>query len=160
MRVRPAAPEWEEWHRFAVMGLRPAGHRVRVLADAAAPPAPVEEDLTRDTPTASFPAVLPSGGADLRLVDPGGRVRHSRRFLPDAAYRAEPAARVVRSADGAAFALLVEDVTGPAGTALTSGSHRLRVRYRRDNRAARPDSHVLSRAGKASDEFVVVDVDV
>ena len=64
---------------------------------------------------------------------------------------------MLRKADGTAFALVVNHPS-PPGSRIQPGEYRLALTYRRDNRAANPDSLLLSQAGDASPEAVNLDV--
>jgi hypothetical protein len=93
---------------------------------------------------------------ELRVVAPDGTVVHSRHFLPDDDYVAEDV-RVIRKADGTGFFILKPvGGSGPAPFAL--GQYRLKLTYRRDNRAADPRSRLLGQAGDHSAEVVAIDI--
>jgi hypothetical protein len=161
--VRHASPAWEDWHTFAGVGWRAAGRRIHVLSgrEVDAPeilPRAGEERLFQGAVGPAFAARLQESGADLRLLVPDGRSGHTRRVLPDAAYVPVAGARVVRSADGTAFVLLLPDAVAPGGSALAPGEYRLRFTYRRDNRTADPPSLVLSQNGDSTDETATLDI--
>jgi len=100
---------------------------------------------------------LPAEGADLRLSTVSGVSGHARAFLPDTSYDAA-AIRVLRKADGTGF-FVAEPAPTPAGwTYLAAGQYRLKLTYRRDNRAADPASQILREAGRSDPERVTIDV--
>jgi hypothetical protein len=161
-QVRHVHPKWEDWHQFdAAIGWRAAGRRLRVfagrVADSTLTADAGEEHLFQEAAPATFRARLHAPGVDVRIVDAAGQERHMRRCLPDAAYADVPSARVLRAADGTGMLVFVPGA-GPAGTALTAGEYRVRLTYRRDNTAADAGSLVLSQAGDASAETVLLDV--
>jgi hypothetical protein len=162
VQFRPPSDEadWAEWYTFGTVGQRAAGRRLRVLSESGPDPVPDrglagEEDLFRGEP-----AAFPAEGVDLRLVDPAGHAGHTRRFRPGTAFAHLPDARVLRSADATAFAVLPPDAGGPTGASLPSGSYRLRLHYRRDSRDAQPDAPVLTQAGDDGDEEALLDIDI
>jgi hypothetical protein len=159
--ARHVRPKWEDWHTFdAAFGWRAAGRRVRVFAgrqaDATLAPDAGAEHQFQETSGAFLPR-LRSPAVDLRILDAGGRERHRRRFLPDAAYTPVPSARVLRAADGTGMLVFVPGA-GPAGTELLSGEYRLSLTYRRDNTTADPSTLVLSQAADTSNETAIVDI--
>lgn len=89
---------------------------------------------------------------ELRVVAPDGRVVHARHFLPDGDYVAEDV-RVLRKADGTGFFMVK-----PGGASFSLGQYRLKLTYRRDNRAFDPASRTLSQAGDRAPEVVAIDV--
>jgi hypothetical protein len=160
--VRHAVPMWENWYQFdAAIGWRAAGRRFRVAAgrsaDSTLIPGAGEEHLFQETAPAAFLARLCAPGADLRLVATGAEPAHTRRFLPDASFTADAAARVLRSADGTGLLVFITG-GGPAGAALPAGEYRLQLTYRRDNSSVDAENTVLSQAGDTSDETASIDV--
>lgn len=95
-------------------------------------------------------------GRELRVVAPDGAVVHARQFLPDDDYVAEDM-WVLRKADGTGF-FMVKPSGGPVGTSFSLGQYRLKLTYRRDNRAFDPASRILSQAGDRADEVVTIDI--
>jgi hypothetical protein len=93
----------------------------------------------------------------LRLVSGRDDVVHARSFLPEADYQSIDDVRVLRKADGTAFVVIVPSTTAP-GSQLEPTDYRLRLTYRRDNRALDPGSLVFSQAGLTADEVVTLDV--
>jgi len=96
-------------------------------------------------------ASLPVGGADLRLVDPSGGVLHARRARSAAEYTAVPI-RLLRKQDGTGMWV------SPASGSLAPGAYRLKLTFRRDNRAADPDGQVLRQAGQSGPEVATIEI--
>jgi hypothetical protein len=123
---------------------------------ASAAPVPTANIGYRFAATLTDPGLVQFGGdsVDLRLLDAAGQVAHSRRFLAPSGYAAV-AATVIRRADGTGFFVFV-----PAGATspLSPGQYRLALTYNRDNRAAIPDSQVLTQNGSAEPELATLDV--
>jgi hypothetical protein len=99
---------------------------------------------------------LPAMGVELRLIA-GRDVVHARSFQPDGDYESIDDVRVLRKADGTAFAVIVPSTAAP-GSQLVPADYRLRLTYRRDNQAFDPGSLVFSQAGVTADEVVTLDV--
>lgn len=156
--VEVAPAEWVTYHRIDPT-LPPVadGTELRVhagnAADWTAPPVPGRRELfvsELDAPgVRRLPADRP---VELRVLDATGRPGHRRLFRPDAAFTPATVS-VLRRPTGPGFALT------EAGGVVRSGTYRLRLTYRRDNRVADPASDVLRRAGDATDEQVVLDLD-
>jgi hypothetical protein len=106
---------------------------------------------------AGFQPRLRVPGVDLRLIGTDGQAGHMRRFLPDAAYIADPTARMLRSADGTGMFVIVPGA-GPAGVNFAAGEYRLQLTYRKDNTAVDIGSAVLSQVGDTTDETALLDV--
>ncbi|HEY9037485.1 MAG TPA: hypothetical protein VIN05_00885 [Roseovarius sp.] len=155
--VRVTAADWITHHRFASdEPRRAAGTRVVVHSgnamDWTAPPVPgVARHFIAKAPDPGRRRLPSMRALDVRLRDAKRETVHARRFLENGAYAAMGGATVLRNADGTGLAIF-------AGAPLPEGSYRLRLVYRRDNTAAKPDSLVLSRAGDTSDEVVWLDV--
>lgn len=159
--VRHVQSTWEDWYQFDVaIGWRAAGRRFRIFAgrsaDSLVAPGAGEEYMFQEAAPANFRARLRAPGADLRLVGANGQRGHTRRFLPDASYTAEPAARVLRAADGTGMLVFIPGA-GPAGAALPSAEYRLQLDYRRNNRGVDQGSTILTQAGDSSDEVALID---
>ncbi len=151
--VLHAAPAFEAWHTFGPEGTRVSGRRVRVAAGAepAGYVQPAGEDaLWQGAAASGFRRAFPPEGVDLRLTDGGGTVLHQRRFRPPSAY-ALLSVRMVRAADGAGVVLLPA-----AGGTLPSHELCAQFEFRRDNRAADPDSLVLSQEADRTAETATV----
>ena len=157
--VRVAAPDWLPYYTFEREARQPAGTRVRVSGGNRLDAPPAEAGLVRRF-SASLDQPgrlrLPPVGADLRVRAPAATSGHARHFLPDSDYSPVDV-RVLRRADGTGLAVLVPSAT-PAGSQLVPGQYRLRLTYRRDNRAADPTSQVLSEEGSCSPEDVTIDI--
>jgi hypothetical protein len=155
--VRVAAPVWVPYYTFEREARLPAGTRVRIYAGNVAD-APSDELVVVRRFKASLDERgqlrFPANGVDLRVGAPASTVGHTRRFLPENEYGRVESVRVLRKADGTGFFLLPP----PGVSVFTEGQHRLKLTYRRDNRAAKPDSQVLSEAGNSADESVIIDV--
>jgi hypothetical protein len=155
--VRVAAPQWAALHELVDEQPLAAGTRLRVHAgspDQAPPRAPgVQQRFAAAAGELGLP-FLPTAGARLRVVAPGGGPGHARDVRPAADHSAVAASdvRVLRRADGTAFFLY------RAGGPLAAGTHRLSLTFRRDNRAADPGSLVLSQAGETASELAVLDI--
>jgi hypothetical protein len=160
--ARVAARSWETYFAFANEGLLPAGTRVQVLSgnESVAGTSADQAGLVR-----RFAATLadrgsirlPGSEAELRLVAGSSDLLHARSFLPSADYVSIADVRVLRKADGTAFAVVVPSTQVP-GSHLVPANYRVRLTYRRDNRASEPDSLVFSQAGVAVDEVATLDV--
>jgi hypothetical protein len=98
------------------------------------------------------PGAAGGAGTELRVVAPDGTIIHDRAFLPDR-FRSTEDMHVLRKRDGTGIALV-----RPQADPLSPGDRRLRLSYRRDNRARAPESAVFSQAGDQSDETVVLDI--
>lgn len=158
--VRVAAPVWAPYYRFGKESRMPAGTRVRVYAGNEAEAPAVEPGIVRRfmAPEADRGQLrLPADGAGLRLRAADGAEGHGRRFLPDADYVDLAATQVLRKADGTGF-FVIEPSATQAGSALAVGQYRLRMTYRRNNRASDPGGQVLSEAGDQSDERATIDI--
>jgi hypothetical protein len=160
--VRHVQPRWEDWYQFDVaIGWRAAGWRFRIFAgrsaDSLVAPGAGEEYLFQETPPANFRARIRAPGTDLRLVAGNGQRGHTRRFLPDASYVADPTVRVLRAADGTGMLVFMRGA-GAAGTVFPAGEYRLRLTYRRNNSTVDANSTVLSQVGDTSDEVAFLDV--
>jgi hypothetical protein len=157
--VRVASPEWTPYYAFEHGPRLPAGTRVLVYAGNEAD-APAQEPgvVRRFIASGANHGLLrlSAVGADLRIRASDGAGGHARRFWPDADY-APVAAQVLRKADGTGFFVFVPSAT-PAGSALAVGEYRLRMTYRRDNRAIDPGSQLLSEAGNESDERATINI--
>jgi hypothetical protein len=153
--VAPVA--WMSHYSFAGEVVASPGTRLRVFSgNASAAPAPTANVGYRFAATLADPGSVRFGGdsADLRLLDATGQVVHSRRFLAPSGY-ATLAATVLRRADGTGFFVFV-----PYGgtSALSPGQYRLALTCNRDNRAAVPDSQVLTQNGSADPEVATLDI--
>jgi hypothetical protein len=157
--VRVAAPAWTPYYTFEREESLPAGTPVQIYAGNAADAPPEKPGVVR-----RFIAALderghlrlPTEGAELRLRTPDGTSGHMRRFLPDTDY-APIEARVLRKIDGTGFFICVPAAI-PVGSQLTFGQYRVKMTYRRDNRAVAPDSIVFSQAGVTDPEQVTIDI--
>jgi hypothetical protein len=157
--VRVTSPEWTPYYTFEHEPRLPAGTRVRVYAGNGAD-APAEEPsvVRRFIASGANHGLLrlSAVGEDLRIRASDGTGGHARRFRPAADY-APVAAQVLRKIDGTGFFVIVPSAT-PAGSTLAVGEYRLRITYRRDNRAIDPGSQLLSEAGNKSDERATIDI--
>lgn len=93
---------------------------------------------------------------ELRLVAPDGEVVHSRHFLPDDDYVSENL-KVLRKADGTGFFMVKLDVALNV-VPLALDQYRLKLTYRRNNKARVSTSQTLSQAGNEADEVVTLDI--
>jgi hypothetical protein len=160
LTVVAAEPDWMTYHEFGADEPLAAGRRVRLFAGT-------EADLTLPAVTGEvrrfqdfagtdpFARRLPAEGVDLRLVTSDGGIKHAARFLPDTAYLTAPDVRVLRAADSTGLVLVHQD-----GSALPAADYRLRLTYRRDNRAADPNAPLLREAGDTTPETAAVTIPV
>jgi hypothetical protein len=148
--------QWSPYFTIGHEETLPAGTRMR-FAPGSVPPDTgtlLQRSITRvGDGTGSLSPTM----AELRVVTPAGASEHRRQFLPASDYLSEDV-RVLRKGDGTGFAMLVPDSASAVGSSLPLGDYRLRLSYRRDNRARDPESMVLSQAGDSGSEEVVVDV--
>jgi hypothetical protein len=155
--VQVAAPVWVPYYAFEQEERLPAGTQVHVYAGSSTihPPPQEPSTLQRFVSTLDETGQLHflANGADLRLVAPGGKIGHERRFLPDATYEAPLDIRVLRKADGTGCFIFQA-----GGAAFETGIYRLSMTYRRDNRAADHNSQVLREAGESTPEAVQIDI--
>lgn len=160
--VRVAPRTWNTYYAFTREHVLPAGTRVQVLSgnEAESPSAADQAGLVRRfvaTLADRGSIRLPAAGVELRLVAGSDDVVHARSFLPNVAYQAVDDVRVLRNADGTAFAVMIPSPDAP-GSLLLHGDYRLRLNYHRNNQAAVAESQVFSQAGVTSDEAVTLDI--
>ena len=152
--VRVGRAGWSTWHRFGEELPLGAGRELVVqagsAADDGADPPLVERRFKAAVWERGAPT-LHADGADLRVVGRDGTAEHTRPVLPDRMFSAT-ALRVLRKEDGTGMFI------APATGDLSPGLYRLRLTYRRDNRAADPQSRVLRQAGQTTPEQVVIEV--
>jgi hypothetical protein len=158
VRVQEAA--WQSYYRFGKAATRPAGHRIRVLAcpESAAPQSlPNVQDVFIANLGERGDVHFLGSSCDLRIVDPLGRVQHTRTFLHPSQYVPVAGFKVLRRADRCGFfAALPADL--PEGSQLPRAEYRLELAYRRDNTAADPTSPVQREAGVSDPEATAVDL--
>jgi hypothetical protein len=134
-------PAWETYHTFGAEKTLPAGTMLQVLPSTAI----------------AVPAVgLAFFSIELRIVAPDGLVIHARHFLPDDNYVSEDV-NVLRKADGTGFFMVKLD-SNLSGIPFSLGQYRLKLTYRRNNRAHVSTSQILSQAGNQTDEVVTIDI--
>ena len=151
--------DWATYSTFEAQKNLPAGTALQILPQDD-PPGPPSGSA------AAHPIGVDAGGVErahrvlfsreLRVVAPDGTVVHKRQFLPDDNYIAE-AMWVLRKADGTGF-FMIKPSGGPVGTSFSLGQYRLKLTYRRDNRAFDPAGRILSQAGDRADEVVTIDI--
>jgi hypothetical protein len=158
-------PVWRLFYTFREEKRQPAGTRLRVFSgDRSNAPADEAGIAYRfaAAPGQFSRLHFASDGVDLRLRGPDGRVEHLRRFMDAKDYTSIVAQewRTLRKADGTGFFLLKLDLSATPHTVspLPEAQYRLDLTYKRDNRAADPDSQVLSEAGGKANEQVTLDV--
>lgn len=152
-------PQWQPWYLFGPRSTSTAGRRIRIFAGpgSAAPSDVTGEDHRFGLALATgFQLAFPSTGVDLRLMRPGSRPAHIRRFLPNQAYT-ETAVTMLRSADGTGLILLKPDASA-SGSQLDPAEYRLYWTYALDISESDPDSSVLSRSGDKSAETAQIDI--
>jgi hypothetical protein len=147
-----AAHAWTPYHTFGPAEKVPAGTCVRALSSDPTAPAPLvginAESIPRERRV--FFSV------EARVVAPDGAVIHARHFLPDDDYVPQDV-RVLRKADGTGVFLMMPS-TSPGATPFPLAQYRLKLSYRRDNRARVPGSPVWSQAGGTAAEAVTLDI--
>jgi len=157
--VRVAAPAWAPYYIFERGSKLPAGSRLRVFAGN-------RTDALSDEPGVipHFVAQLDERGR-LRLSEDGAQLQvrargltggHNRGFLPADEYVSLDA-RVLRKADGTGFFVLAPGAA-PPGSELLAGQYRLKLAYRRDNRATEQNSQVFGQAGDSHPESTTLDI--
>ena len=157
--VRVAAPAWITYYTFGREERLPAGTQVRIYAGNMADVPPEAPGVIR-----RFIAALderghlrlPTESAELRLRRSDGTSGHMCHFLPHTDY-ASIEARVLRKVDDTGFFIVVPAAV-PVGSHLAVGQYRLKMTYRRDNRAVAPDSIVFRQAGVTDPEQVTIDI--
>ena len=147
---------WQTYFTFGDEVPLSAGTQVRVFggrADQAALPRPPRAEWRFGAP-ADGQGVLrfTPEGVELRVLSAGLGVAHSRGFVPSSDFVPLSDIRVLRKADGTSFFVF------SASEALTRGTLRLALSYRRDNRINDPGSPVLSVIGDISAEHVEVQI--
>jgi hypothetical protein len=134
-------PAWETYHTFGAEKTLPAGTMLQVLPGNAAP----------------APAIgLAFFSIELRIVAPDGLVIHARHFLPEDNYVSEDV-NVLRKADGTGFFMVKLD-GNLNSIPFSLSQYRLKLTYRRNNRARVPASQILSQAGNQADEVATIDI--
>ena len=157
--VRVAAPAWAPYYIFERGSKLPAGSRLRVFAGN-------RTDALSDEPGVipHFVAQLDERGR-LRLSEDGAQLQvrargltggHNRGFLPADEYVSLDV-RVLRKADGTGFFVLAPGAA-PPGSELLAGQYRLKLAYRRDNRATEQNSQVFGQAGDSHPESTTLDI--
>jgi hypothetical protein len=158
--VRVQEASWQTYYRFGKSPTCPAGRRIRVLAcaESAAPPAlPNVYDV--------FVAGLGEKGSvhffasscDLRIVDPLGKVQHSRTFLRSSRYSPVTGFKVLRRRDGCGFSLALPAAV-PEGSRFPQAEYRLKLTYRLDNTAIDPSSQIQREAGASDPDTPQIDL--
>jgi hypothetical protein len=135
-------PAWVPYRTFGAEKNLPAGTILKILPD--------QEAGSADWVGRAFFSI------EVRIVAPGGNVIHARHFLPDDNYISEDV-NVLRKADGTGFFMVKLDAS-LSGIPFSLGQYRLKLAYRRNNRAHVPTSQILSQAGNQADEVVALDI--
>jgi len=100
--------------------------------------------------------LTPEPGTELVLkTDPVAEGVH---FMPDDAYVPEDV-KLLRKADGTGFFMVKLDADSKDGQ-FSLGQYRLKLTYRRNNKAHVSTSQVLSQAGNEVNEIVTLDIPV
>jgi hypothetical protein len=157
VRVTPAS--WMTYYQFGAEEPRAAGTRLKLFAGNVmdAPAAvPLEERRFRATMNDRGRPQLSRETAPLRLVSPTPAVTQQRVFIDGALYTALPVT-LLRKADGTGF-FVMSPAAGVPGTDFARRAYRIRLTYRRDNKAREPESLVLSESGHSADEVVTLDI--
>jgi hypothetical protein len=160
-RLGAEPSNWQPYYTFGAEQRLGAGTRIHLFAGNRADPAPATPGARRRfiaSGNTSGQLTFPSGGVNLRLVDRSGRADHMRGFRPASAYTAiTGTARILRSADGTSFFILIPSAA-PAGSTIAAGQYRLKLAYERNNRLTDPSSPILKEAGSSATEVVVIDI--
>lgn len=151
--------EWELFRAFAAERDAAAGTLLKIIPGSAITPAtqpvpPLPNNLGNASP---FPSIRTVTGVEVRIIAPDGTVGHARYFVPDANYAAEDVL-VLRKADGTGFFMAKAGRNVSSIVPFSPGQYRLRLTYRRDNRALVSGSPVFSEAGNKADEVVAIDI--
>ena len=150
LEVQIAKTRWLPYYRFESEQPLAAGTRVRVHSGSsskAANAGPLEAQRFVTSAFETGEVAFTSEHVDLRIRGPQG-IEHVRRFLRDEDY-AILAARLLRKADGTAFAVV------PAkGKTLAPGQYRLALEWLRD---PGPDDRRLTERGQQGPERVHID---
>ena len=153
--VRVGAPAWALLHRLGAEELLAAGTRLRLHPggpDDAPPRAPGVQPRFAALPGEHGRLHLPHLPQRLRVIEPDGAAGHERDVRPAADYTTSGDVRVVRRADGTAFAVW------RAGGPLVAADVRLALDFARDAGAASPELPVLSSGGETAPERAQLDV--
>lgn len=149
--VSVVAAVWSPWHTFDNEKMLDAGTRIEIYGSSfdIALPALTPGTIRRLAPAGTRRPKLPLT-ADLRIIDPDGKVQHARRFIPGISFEPLIDFDLMRSADGTGFFILPR-----TATAFAKGTYRLAFAYHRNQPGVTP---VLSRAGSLASEFASIDV--
>lgn len=158
VRVQEAA--WQSYYRFGKAPTYPAGHRIRVLAcaEAEAPPAlpNVHDDFVAG-PGEQGNVHFFGDICDLQIVDPLGKVQHTRTFLRPSLYAPVTGFKVLRRPDGCGFFVALPAAV-PEGSRFPKAEYRMRLTYRLDNTVIDPSSQIQREAGSSDPESTQIDV--
>lgn len=148
-----APPVWATYREFEAEKTRGAGAVLQTLPNDSV--LPFADLVGVDAGNVDLPRRI-FYSVELRIVAPDGRIIHARHFLPDADYSPEDV-NVLRKADGTGFFMFKPD-DGSSGTVFSPAQFRLKLTYRRDNKAHISTSQTLSQAGNRADEVVTLDI--
>lgn len=157
--VRVTSASWMTYYQFGAEKLRAAGTRMRLFSGNVvdAPAAvPLEERRFRATMSDKGRPQLSRETAPMRLVSPIPAVTQQRVFIDGSLFIAAPVT-ILRKADGTGFFILSPSA-GVPGTRFARSEYRIRLTYRRNNKAREPESTLLSEAGQSSDEVVTLNI--
>lgn len=149
-----ASHAWTTYHAFEAEKTLPAGTSLQTLPDDSMPHLPAE--LIGLDASSVDPARRIFYSIELRIVAPDGKIMHARHFLPDNDYSPEDV-NVLRKADGRGFFMIMPD-GGSSGIPFSLAQYRLKLSYRRNNKARVSTSQILSQAGDRADEAVTLDI--
>jgi hypothetical protein len=158
--VRVQQATWQTYYRFGKGPTCPAGHRIRVLAcaESAAPPAlPNVHDQFVAGPGEQGNVHFFGPSCDLRIVDPLGKVQHTRTFLRSGRYATVADFKVLRRPDGCGF-FIVLPAAVPEGSRFPQGEYRVKLSYRLDNTVVDPSSQIQREASVSDPEITQIDV--
>ena len=151
-----AEQPWATYRTFGAEKKLPAGTTLEIQDDNAAPIAPA--GLVGVAADSVDPDRRVLYAIELRLVAPDGSIIHTRPFMPDDAYVPEDV-KLLRKADGTGFFIVKLDADSKDGQ-FSPGQYRLKLTYRRNNKAHVSTSQVLSQAGNEVNEIVTLDIPV
>ncbi len=159
--VKVAPPVWAPYYTFGKEKRLPAGTRFQVHAGSITDASTAESGVIQRFKAAldeHGQLRLPAEGADLRILSSGTKKSgHAREFLPEDSYTPVAQARVLRKADGTGFFIMIPSDSS-TGSELVSGQYRLKLTYRRNNKAVDSNSKIFSQVGNSDSELVTVDI--
>ncbi len=154
--VQVSAPVWIPYYAFEREVSLPAGTQVKVYGGNSASPPPIPSVTDRFIASLNEYGRLRLSpeGANLRIRSSSSIASHARQFLSNDYYTSTSLDfRVLRKADGTGLFIFI-----PSSKTIPPSQYRLKLAYRRDNRAIDPESQVFTQAGSIIPEFVTLDI--